>query len=326
MIVTRTPLRMSFVGGGSDLPSFYKEHGGAVISSTIDSYVYLIIKKRFEEGIRVSYSKTENVSSLESIEHPLVRNALKLKDIRQNLEIISVADIPSSGTGLGSSSSFSVGLIKGLNILENIKINKSDLAETACKLEIDICKSPIGKQDQYAASFGGLRVYKFNSDETVDVEKLKISNDLKLKLNDEILSFYIGGSRNTNKILSNQQSELKKTKKINLMKKMVKLVDNLKDEFLSDSLENFGNILHENWILKKQISNQISSNIVDDLYNAAISCGATGGKLLGAGGSGFMIFHAPNEKIKFNLRKKFEKLREVNFNLENSGSKEIKIN
>ena len=213
MIVTKTPLRMSFVGGGSDLPSFYKEHGGAVISSTIDSYVYLIIKKRFEEGIRVSYSKTENVNSLESIEHPLVRNALKLNNIRQNLEIISVADIPSSGTGLGSSSSFSVGLIKGLNILKNIKINKSDLAETACKLEIDICKSPIGKQDQYAASFGGLRVYKFNSDETVDVEKLKISNDLKLKLNDEILSFYIGGSRSANKILSNQQSELKKNKK-----------------------------------------------------------------------------------------------------------------
>jgi len=326
MIITKTPLRMSYVGGGSDMPSFYREHGGAVISSAINVFVYVIVKDRFEEGIRVSYSKTENVIQASDIEHPIVRNALELINVKDDVEIISIAEIPSSGTGLGSSSSFSVSLINALSTFKNIDIDRESLAQSACRLEIDLCGSPIGKQDQYAASYGGLKVYRFNRDDTVSVENVLIKPEIEKKLNEETISFYVGGARDANSILAAQQVELKMEEKINSMKKMVALVDDLKLEFEGNNLANFGPILHENWILKREMSKGIANSYIDDLYKVARSCGVTGGKLLGAGGGGFMIFHAPTEAIRLDVRKKFEGLREVNFNIEREGSRVLTIN
>ena len=320
MIISKTPLRMSFVGGGSDLPSFYREHGGAVISSAINAFVYIIIKEKFEEGIRLSYSKTENVIKASEIEHPIVRNALKLSNFEESIEIISIADIPSSGTGLGSSSSFTVGLLKALNKFKNINLKNEELAESACDIEINLCGSPIGKQDQYAAAFGGLRVYKFNKDDSVDIEKVNITSDISNSLDNETISFYIGGNRNANDILADQQKQLVKKNKIKAMNRMVELVFELKRELENNHLESFGEILHENWSLKKEMTANIANTTINDIYKLAMDNGAKGGKLLGAGGGGFMIFHVPSPDDRIKIEKKLVNIRKVNFSIYQNGS------
>ena len=325
MILSKTPLRMSFAGGGSDMPSFYREHGGAVISSTINAFVYIAVKKKFDEGIRLSYSKTENVAHARDLEHPIVRNILKLTNHKDPIEIISIADIPSSGTGLGSSSSFTVGLLKAINTLEKKELSAMQLAESACDIEINLCGSPIGKQDQYAAAFGGLKLYEFNSDDTVNIEEIKLNDDASNLLDNEILSFYVGGTRDANKILANQEKQLKNKDKINSMKKMVDLAYDLKHEFENSNIDNFGEILHENWILKKGMTRDIANKYIDDIYKTAMSCGATGGKLLGAGGGGFMIFHVPSDNNRSKLVKKLNSLKKVNFKIYNKGSEIIDI-
>jgi D-glycero-alpha-D-manno-heptose-7-phosphate kinase len=323
MIITKTPLRMSYVGGGSDLSSYYRQYGGAVISSAVNHYIYVLVKPRFEEGVRLSYSRTENVTRREEIEHPLVKNALSMFGINESIEIVSTADIPSTGTGLGSSSSFSVGLIRALNAFRGEVRSDRDCAELACKLEIELCKSPIGKQDQYAASFGGLKVYKFNQDDSVSVESVACNKNTIEKLNKQTLVFYIGGDRNANEILKQQSVELQQEEKANGMAKMVDLVWDLKRELESQSLDNFGSILHENWLIKRDLSLGVSNELINDLYAEGLSCGASGGKLLGAGGGGFMIFHAASESTRSKIRARFSKLREVPFEVEQSGSSVI---
>ena len=320
MIITKTPLRMSFVGGGSDLPSYYREHGGAVLTTAIQKYVYLIVKSRFEKGYRVSYSKTEQTKFINDIKHPLVRGALRMLDIDEDLEIISAADIPSSGSGLGSSSSFSVGLINALLKYKNKKVSAVECAELACKLEIEVLGSPIWKQDQYAASLGGLRTFTFHADDSVTSEVLNCDQTTLKKLDEEIISFFIGGNRDANTILKQQSIDITKPEKIKIISQMVSLVSEMKKDLELKSADNFGNILHENWILKKQLSSEISNPKVDSIYEEALSCGASGGKLLGAGGGGFMIFHFSSPDIKLKLKKRFVKLREVKFNLEPEGS------
>ena len=320
MIIVKTPLRMSYVGGGSDLPSYYREHGGAVISTAVQKYIYIMVKSRFEEGIRLSYSKTENVTDASAVEHPLVRNAIKLLEINDNLEIVSMADIPSTGSGMGSSSTFSVGLLKGLYAFQGRTVPTQKLAELACHLEINMCSNPIGKQDQYAAAFGGLRVYKFNSDDSVSQEPVLCNQHTISELNDQTLAFHIGGNRNANEILREQSISLSDRDKAKNMSKMVDLVWDLKCELELQSTVNFGAILHENWMLKREISRGITNHYIDDLYQTAIGAGATGGKLLGAGAGGFMIFHAPNNDVKSRILKRFFKLRQVYLPIETSGS------
>ncbi len=325
MIISKSPLRMSYVGGGSDIPAFYMEHGGAVISAAINAYVYVVIKERFEKGIRLSYSKTENVSHFSELEHPLVKNAFNIVNIKENIEIVSIADIPSSGTGLGSSSSFSVGLLNAMSAYQGELLSKQSLAQKACHLEIDLCKSPIGKQDQYASAYGDLRVYEFNSDGSVSVEDVNVNRSLKQNLNKETICFYIGGERSANKILAEQSNQFRLNNNTEVMKKMVSLVGDLKQEFESNDTSNFGDILHSNWVLKKQLTEGIANQRIDDIYETARSKGSTGGKLLGAGGGGFMIFHAPTKTIRNKIRKSLSQLREVDLNIEEEGSRIIKI-
>lgn len=320
MIISKTPFRMSYVGGGSDLPSYYKKYEGAVISSSVNKFVYVMVKPRFEKGIRLSYSKTENVSDRTEIEHPLVRNALSLLEVDDDIEIVSAADIPSSGTGMGSSSSFSVGLLKALSFYKGVTLTDYDVAEMACHLEIELCGNPIGKQDQFAAAFGGLKVYKFNKDDSVSLEVVNCDQQTIDKLNHETIAFYIGGARNANTILKQQSADLNERDKARGMTKMVDLVWKMKEELESQSTENFGEILHENWEIKRSLSNGISNNHVDEIYTTAMDCGSTGGKLLGAGGGGFMIFHAPSEGIKKKIVNSLSKLRRIHLDIETAGS------
>ena len=320
MIISKTPMRLSFVGGGSDLPSFYKDGVGAVLSTSIDKFVYVTINKRFEPGIRVSYSKTEEVLSVDQIEHRIVKATLGKLGIEGGLEITSVADIPSRGSGLGSSSSFTVGLLHALHAYEGRYRPKLALGKEACEVEIDLCGEPIGKQDQYAAAAGGLNIIKFFPDETVTVEPVIAPAGVTDTIESEMLMFYTGIVRSASGVLKQQSEEVDASAvKKQALRRMVELVDVLRDEISSGNTDALGEILHENWELKKSLTSAISSPDIDDYYAAARAAGARGGKLLGAGGGGFMVFSAPKARHPDILRA-LSHLRHVEFGFENMGS------
>jgi D-glycero-alpha-D-manno-heptose-7-phosphate kinase len=319
MITTKTPFRMSFVGGGSDFSTYYRENDGAVLSTSIDKYVYVSINKKFDDQVRLSYSETENVSNASEVKHPLVREALRCLGVNRGVEISSMADIPSKGTGLGSSSSFTVGLLNAIYAYKGEMVSKEILASQACNVEINLCKSPIGKQDQYAAAFGGMNLIVFRGDETVKVEPVISSKDVLKEIEDWTLVFYTGKTRGAGSILAKQTELLKKNDKKILVHRMVQLAFELKKEIEAGSLENFGEILHENWKLKTQICDGITDKVIDHWYDTGINAGALGGKLLGAGNGGFIMFFAhpsKHESIKMSL----EKLTPVKFKFDTQGA------
>lgn len=317
MIITRTPFRVSFVGGGSDLRDFYRQHEGAVLSTSIKKYIYISSQNFFyKTGYRLKYSKTETTSSLEKIQHPIFREALRMFDL-DGLELCSIADIP-SGTGLGSSSTFTVGLIRNLSEISKLRMSEEEIAEMACKIEIDVLGNPIGKQDQYSAAFGGLNVIRF-SENNVKVMPVKISSEVFTNLEKKLLMFYTGQSREASKILSEQKENMANQKKVTILRKMVKLVDVCKESLESGNLVAFGQMLHENWKLKKHLSSQISSSAIDDIYSRGLESGAIGGKLLGAGGSGFLLFFCP-EEYHGSLKKSLSEFEEVPFKMDKGGT------
>jgi len=323
MIISRTPLRMSFVGGGSDLPSFYRKYGGAVISTTIDKYVYVTVNKKFDNHIRLSYSKTEEVSDVAEIGHQLVREVLRKLKIDGGVEITSIADIPSRGTGLGSSSSFTVGLLHALSAFNGRYRSSENLAEDSCNIEIDICGEPIGKQDQYAAAYGGLNWIRFNEDDTVTVDPIICHPGTVAQIEQGLISFYTGVTRSASELLRKQSDTLAQdTKKQKTMQKMVDLGYDLRDELQKNNANVFGEILHENWILKKSLTEGVSNSVIDDWYKRGMDAGAVGGKLLGAGAGGFMIFYAPPERHEA-ISRALSDLRRIDFKFENSGSRII---
>lgn len=297
MIISQTPLRMSFVGGGSDLPAFYREHGGAVLSTAIDKYVYVSINRKFDGGIRLAYSKTEEVTSIDEVEHELVRAAFAMQGMRGGVEITTTADIPSRGTGLGSSSTFTVGLLNVLNAYKGQHVSAEDLAAGSCEIEIERCGQPIGKQDQYAAAYGGLNLIEFHPDESVSVSPVIMRRDLRDLLEQRIIVFYTGITRSASAILASQSAETgSSSAKQSALKRMVELTYMLRTELSQGNVDSFGQILDENWTLKKSLTAGISNTDIDDWYGRAIAAGATGGKLLGAGHGGFMMFYAPRER------------------------------
>ena len=323
MIISRTPFRMSFAGGGSDIASFYRRHGGAVLSTAINQYVYVTVSEKFDHTLRVSYSQTEEVESADNVQHPLVREALHLLEIKGGIEITSVADIPSRGTGLGSSSSFTIALLHALHAYQGHYVSAENLAEQSCEIEIERCKEPIGKQDQYAAAYGGLNFIQFNQDDSVSIEPVICPKSTLRQLESELLVFYTGITRSASELLAHQTRLIGDGgNKENVMKSMVQLAHDLREEFQRNNISNFGNILHENWLLKKSIAEAISNPQIDAWYDRARNAGAGGGKLLGAGSGGFMLFHAPvenHESIRFAL----SDLREVKFGFEPQGSRII---
>ena len=322
MIISRTPLRMSFVGGGSDLPVFYRRFGGAVVSTAINQFVYITVNPKFDERIRVSYSRTEEARSVERIKHPLVREGLRLLGIAGGVEITSVADIPGKGSGLGSSSSFTVGLLHALHAYAQRHASAEQLAREACEIEIERCGEPIGKQDQYAAAFGGLNFIEFEPNDSVRVEPIICRRETLEELQRHTVAYYTGITRSASAILKNQQAALaSERKKQNVTRRMVELARTLRTELQQNRAASFGEIIHEGWMLKRSLVQDISSEAIDDWYTRARKAGAVGGKLLGAGTGGFLMFYAPPERhdaISAAL-----KLRRMDFRFEPHGSRII---
>jgi D-glycero-alpha-D-manno-heptose-7-phosphate kinase len=323
MIISKTPLRMSFVGGGSDLPVFYREFGGAVVSTAINKFVYVTVNKKFDEKIRISYSKTEEAKSVEKVKHPLVRESMALLGIQGGVEITSVADIPGKGTGLGSSSSFTVGLLNALHAFENRHASADKLAQESCEIEIGRCGEPIGKQDQYAAAFGGFSFIQFNQNDSVSVEPIICQRETLRQLENNLIIFYTGITRSASAILKSQQHAVTSQKaKQKTMVKMVGLARRLKMELQKNNLDAFGEIIHENWLLKRSLTNAVSNDLIDGWYSRARKAGAAGGKLLGAGAGGFLMFYAPQEKHAA-ITRELKELRAIKFGFEPQGSKII---
>ena len=319
MIIAKAPFRVSFAGGGSDLRSFYEKNGyGAVVSTSIDKYMYIALHPYFHDKIRIKYSRLEDVESIEEIKHPIVKECLRLVNIGKGLEIASIADVP-AGTGLGSSSSFTVCLLHALNAYKGTFVARERLAQQACKIEIDILKEPIGKQDQYAASYGGLNYIRFNSDGSVFVEPLLCGSTARRRLQKNLIMFYVGNERKASQILCSQKENLKQRDKYEMLQKMVGLADKLRDSLNRNKVKAFGEILHEGWLLKKGLSDNISNSILDDYYETALGVGAVGGKVLGAGGGGFLLFYC-EPKFQNALRMAL-KLRELKFSFESEGTK-----
>lgn len=319
MILVRTPLRISFAGGGSDIPAFYEKHGGCVLSTTIDKYVYLSMHPTFMgENTILKYSKSEITDDISKIDHRIFRQVLTDMDIK-NVEIDSQADIP-AGTGLGSSSSFTVCLLHLLNAYKGKLSSKEYLAREACNVEINKLGEPIGKQDQYAAAYGGLNFYKFNKNGEVYVEPILLNFDERKELQSNLIMFYTGMTRSASNILKEQKANVvSQSDKEKNQIEMCKLAERLKDELTKRNFDALGEILHEGWMLKKSLASSISNPEIDVYYEKAMKAGALGGKLLGAGGGGFLLFYVKPDKRQ-DVIDALSELRTLNFKFDTKGS------
>jgi D-glycero-alpha-D-manno-heptose-7-phosphate kinase len=323
MIISRTPLRMSFVGGGSDLPGHYRKYGGAVLSTTIRKYVYISINRKFDDGVRIAYSKTEEVDSVDEIEHELFRATFELLGIRGGVEVATIADIPSRGTGLGSSSAFTVGLINAISAYQGRYVSAHQMAAQSCQVAIDICGAPIGKQDQYASAFGGLNLIEFHPNDSVSVCPIVMPRQVQQELESRIITFYTGAERSASALLKVQsESVAADDQKQASLQRMVELAYQLRKDFQSGDISGFGAILDENWQLKRALAPGISNGQIDRWYDQAKAAGAEGGKILGAGAGGFLMFYAP-VSAHAAIEAALAPLRRVRFGLEPAGSKVI---
>ncbi len=322
MIITKTPFRISFAGGGSDIADFYQEHEGCVLSTTINRYMYLAIHPYFDEEKTVlKYSQTEIVDNLDEIQHSIFKCVLREKGI-SGVEITSTADIP-SGTGMGSSSSFTVGLLHSLYCYIGKYRSKTELAKEACHIEIEQLGNPIGKQDQYAAAYGGLNFITFHPDGNVSVEPIVTKKQTLKQLQDNLLIFYTGMVHDANQILAEQKKQIHEKKKIENLKIMCRLAKNMRFALQQNDLSSFGQALQEGWEQKKELTNGITNPAIDDFYTLAMKNGAVGGKLLGAGGGGFLLFYCPKERQQ--QLKEAMPLKTLDFSFEHDGSSVVYI-
>ncbi|OUU44156.1 MAG: galactokinase [Verrucomicrobia bacterium TMED56] len=322
MILVRSPLRISLGGGGTDLPSYYKENEGFLIAAAINKYVFVSVMNPFTEGYILKYSEYENVNNIEDIRHPIIRETLKL-GFKKNLEITTLADLP-SGTGLGSSGSFTTALLKALYANSSKNLNSNELAELACDIEINKLKEPIGKQDQYIASYGGISSFNFNKDDSVDVKPLSISDDTLFDLEDNLMLFFTGYSRSASKILKDQETKSKQhdEEMLRNLNNVKKLGLESKNALESGDTKIFGELMHEHWENKKKRSGGMSNDKINSWYDIAMQNGAIGGKLVGAGGGGFLMFMS---KDRNKLRKALSGagMEEVRFNFDFEGTKTL---
>lgn len=320
MVISQTPLRISLCGGGTDFKSFYEKHEGFVVSTAIDKYIFVIVKERFDDLIYVNYTKKEIINSVDEIQHELVREAMKKSGLTKGVEITMLADVPSEGSGLGSSSSLTVGLLNAFYNFRGMQVTAERLAQEACEIEIDLLNKPIGKQDQYIAAYGGLRTVKFHRDEKVDTELLVVPNSLKRKLGANLLLFYTNVTRKSSTILTEQKNNI--VNKIHYHNEIKDLAISLSDNLKAGNVDIIGKVLSENWELKKNLSNNISNNDIDVMYNMAIKAGAEGAKISGAGGGGFLLVYCKRENHD-RIREQMKNYREMPFMLEPHGSKII---
>ena len=322
MIITRSPLRISLGGGGTDLPSYYREHGGFVIAAAIDKYVYITLHQTFVRELIIKYSKLERVASVDEVQHPLIREALRVTGVgAPYLEITSMADIP-AGTGLGSSGSFTTALLKALHTLKKNLMHSQDLAEQACHIEIEILKEPVGKQDQYIAAYGGLTCFRFLPNDRVEAWPLKINTDTLYNLEDNLLLFFTGYSRPASEILREQdvRSRQNDTAMIANLHRVKELGRESKDALEAGDLARFGALMNVHWEHKKQRSANMTTDRIDRCYTLARNSGALGGKVIGAGGGGFLMFYT-EDKIRLRRAMREAGLQEVRFRFDFEGTK-----
>ncbi len=322
MIITRTPVRISLGGGGTDLASYYSNYGGFLVSAVIDKYIFITVNKRFEDSIRISYSKTEIVDKLDDIQHPIVREVLKSLSLDKRLEITTIADIPAN-TGLGTSSSFTVGLLKALHTYKKETVTPKALAEEACRIEIDILKDPIGKQDQYMATFGGITTLTIDKNGNVTVNPLNISSDTIDELERHIILFYTGFKRKSSEVLLDQKeaSERGEKRVIETLHKIKEIGGGIKAALECGNHRRFGELLDIHWRTKRGLSDKVSNPEIDRWYEMARQNGALGGKIMGAGGGGFFMFYVDKDKNRLRETLEKEGLKEMRFRFELEGSK-----
>ncbi len=324
MIIARSPLRISLGGGGTDLPSYYEEYDGFVLAAAIDKYIYVSVNRPFEEKIKLKYSSIEECKTVDEVAHPIVKEVLRLFNLNSpQIEISSMADIP-AGTGLGSSGSFTTSLIKALSIHYRKNMSNAEIAEKACRVEIDLLGEPVGKQDQYISAIGGITEFNFFRNGTVESMPINLSMSTSFELEDNLLLFFTGISRSASKILSDQSDRS--------LKNDPEMIENLhfvkelglrsKSALINGNTEEFGKIMHEHWQHKLKRSKGMSNQFIDDAYRLAMENGAIGGKLVGAGGGGFLMFYAHDKK---SLRECMEKigLEEVRFKFDFEGTKVV---
>lgn len=322
MIITKTPFRVSFCGGGSDMANFYEKYGGCVLSTSINKYCYISIHPYFNENqTLLKYSENELVDEISQIKHKIFRQVLGDMNIH-GVEITSTADIP-GGTGLGSSSTFTVGLLNTLNCYKGKFVSKNKLAALACEVEIERLGNPIGKQDQYGAALGGLNFIKFNQDGSVSHEPIMMDGKTYKKLQKNLMMFYTGTTRSANTILAEQTKNITSEDKAKNLLKMCGLAKDMKSALESNDISSFGKILDEGWQLKKELASGIANPAIDEAYEIAMKNGALGGKLLGAGGGGFLLFYCEEEKQA--QLKKAVGLKELDFSFERDGTSVIYI-
>jgi len=320
LIIVQTPLRISLFGGGTDFPSFYCSEGGAVLSSAIDKYIFVSIKKRFDRKIRIGSTRTEMVDSVDEVQHELIREALRKTGITQGVEITTMGDIPDAGSGLGSSSTVTVGALQAMYTYLGKIVTAEQLAREACEIEIEKLEKPIGVQDQYISAYGGFRFIEFKPSGEIQVQEMNLDPALMRQLNDNLMLFFTGVTRRSAVILNEQKNNIHD--RLYVLRTLKQMAYQARDELLRGNVDAIGELLHESWMFKKQLASQISNPEIDEMYRAAREAGATGGKISGAGGGGFLLLYCPYERqeaVRYTLRN----LQELPFLMEQDGSKVI---
>ncbi|MFI5144616.1 MAG: GHMP kinase [Ignavibacteria bacterium] len=320
MIITQTPLRISLAGGGTDLAGYYLNHEGFVVSTAIDKYLYVIVKERFDDLIYVDYSNKEIVNSIDDIQHDLVRETARLTNLKNGFEIMMLADIPSEGSGLGSSSSLTVGLLNAFYLYQGILVTSQQLAEQACKIEIEILKRPIGKQDQYIAAFGGLKGIKFRKDDKVELQDIDLDSEHKRRLGSNLLLFFTNTTRKASSILEEQSNRIDET--LEFHHRIKELAFNAEASLNDRDINKIGEYLKINWDMKKKLAGNISNPDIDKMVEKAMRGGALGAKISGAGGGGFLLIYCERNN-QDRLRESMKEYRELPFLLEKFGSRVI---
>ena len=320
MIIVQTPLRISFFGGGTDFRAFFMQEGGCVLSSAIDKYIFVTIKHRFDSKLRIGYTQTEMVDEIDQIHHELIRESLRITRIERGVEITTMGDIPSEGSGLGSSSTVTVGALHAMYAYLGEIVPAERLAREACRIEIEILKRPIGVQDQYIAAYGGLRFFEFSSNGQVTSEKVKLSSEAQRALNHNFMLFFTGLSRNSSTILREQAGNL--NDRLNELREIKQMAYEARRTIETENFDALGVLLHQSWELKKRLAGTISNGRINEMYETARGAGAIGGKISGAGGGGFLLLYVPWER-QDKVRTKLNGLQELPFRLEDDGTKVI---
>lgn len=320
MIIVQTPLRISFFGGGTDFREFFMQEGGCVLSSAIDKYIFITIKRRFDSKLRIGYTQTEMVDEVDQIHHELIRESLRLTKIDRGVEITTMGDIPSEGSGLGSSSTVTVGALHAMYAYLGEMVSAERLARESCEIEIEILKRPIGVQDQYIAAYGGLRFFEFLPNGDVTAEKIKLSPESHRVLNSNFMLFYTGMSRASSSILKEQVVNLKD--RLSELRELKHMAHEARCAIEMENFDTLGSLLHQSWELKKRLAGTISNGRINEMYETARGAGAVGGKIAGAGGGGFLLLYVPFER-QAKVRAALNGLQELPFGLETDGTKVI---